>query len=58
VEAPDGLDARRAALGLPPMAEALEAANRGPREPGDVRPGDLAARREAFEVWARRVGWR
>ena len=58
VEAPEGLDARRAALGLPPMAEALEAANRGPREPGDVRPGDLAARREAFEVWARRVGWR
>jgi hypothetical protein len=40
------------------MAEALEAANRGPREPGDVPPGDLAARRVAFETWARRVGWR
>jgi KDO2-lipid IV(A) lauroyltransferase len=58
MEAPEGLDARRAALGLPPMAEALEAANRGPREPGDVPPGDLAARRVAFETWARRVGWR
>jgi len=58
VEAPEGLDARRAALGLPPMAEALETANRGPREPGDVPPGDFAARREAFDVWARRVGWR
>jgi KDO2-lipid IV(A) lauroyltransferase len=58
VEAPEGLDARRAAVGLPPMAEALASANRGPREPGDVRPGDLAARRAAFEAWARRVGWR
>jgi KDO2-lipid IV(A) lauroyltransferase len=58
VEAPEALDVRRATLGLPPMAQALEAANRGPREPGDVAPGDLAARREAFEAWARRLGWR
>jgi len=58
VEAPEGLDARRAALGLPPIAEALEAANRGPREPGDVPPGDLTARQVAFDAWARRVGWR
>ncbi len=58
VEAPEGLDARRAAVGLPPMAEALESANRGPREPGDVPPGDPSARRQQFEAWARRVGWR
>jgi len=58
VEAPEGLDARRAAVGLPPMAESLEAANRGQREPGDVPPADHAARRQQFEAWARRVGWR
>jgi hypothetical protein len=58
VEAPEGLDARRAAVGLPPMAEALEAANRGPREPGDVSPEDPSARRQQFEAWARSVGWR
>ena len=58
VEAPEQLDARRAALGLPPMADALQSANTASREPGDVPPPDPAARRREFEDWARGVGWR
>jgi hypothetical protein len=58
VEAPEQLDVRRAALGLPPMADALRTAHSSPREPGDVPPADPAARRREFEAWARRVGWR
>jgi Kdo2-lipid IVA lauroyltransferase/acyltransferase len=58
VEAPEQLDARRAALGLPPMVEALQAASTASREPGDRPPADPAARRREFEAWARRVGWR
>src|SRR4029450_9952824 len=37
VEAPEQLDARRAALGLPPMVDALQAANTAARE-ARVRP--------------------
>ena len=58
LEAPAEVDLRRAALGLPPLAAAVEKANAGPREPGDAPPRDLAARRREFEAWARRVGWR
>jgi hypothetical protein len=58
VEAPEQLDARRAALGLPPMPDALQAANMASREPGDVPPVDPVGRRREFEAWARRVGWR
>jgi KDO2-lipid IV(A) lauroyltransferase len=58
IEAPEGLDARRSVVGLPPLAAALASANATPREPGDVPPEDLAARRREFEDWARRVGWR
>jgi hypothetical protein len=58
VEAPAQLDARRAALGLPPMADTLQAASTAPREPGDVPPADPVERRREFEAWARRTGWR
>jgi hypothetical protein len=55
VENPDQLDARRAAVGLPPigvlMAHARQAAVGGP-------PPDLEERRAAFDDWARKVGWR
>ena len=57
VESPETLDARRAALGLPPMAEVVAAANRA-REKGNDPPQDLEARRREVEAWARRVGWR
>jgi Kdo2-lipid IVA lauroyltransferase/acyltransferase len=58
VEEEGSVDARRAELGLPPLAEALRQANEGPREPYDLPPADWSARQRAFEAWARRVGWR
>lgn len=58
VEEPDSVDVRRAALGLPPLGDAVRRANEGPCEPHDVPPTDWAARQRAFEAWARRVGWR
>jgi Kdo2-lipid IVA lauroyltransferase/acyltransferase len=58
VEDPASVDARRAALGLPPLAEAVRRANEGQREPLDVPPTDWAAHQRAFEAWARKVGWR
>jgi hypothetical protein len=53
---PDGVDARRAAVGLEPLAETVSQmraamANQRP-------PADLAARRQEMESWARSVGWR
>ncbi|MFZ4068616.1 MAG: DUF6624 domain-containing protein [Caulobacterales bacterium] len=55
VSEPAQLDARRAAVGLPPLDDLLvharEATRSGP-------PADLEARRAAFDGWAKRVGWR
>jgi hypothetical protein len=55
VKDPEHLDARRGAIGLPPIAEVLAQARAhavgGP-------PQDLEARRAAFQEWAHRVGWR
>ncbi|HYD99453.1 MAG TPA: DUF6624 domain-containing protein [Alphaproteobacteria bacterium] len=58
VEAPETLDIRRAALGLAPMAEAVEARRRAAAAEGEGPPPDPAARRAAFEAWAVRTGWR
>jgi hypothetical protein len=49
---PDDVDARRAAVGLPPIAWQL------PPPPDEPAPADVAARRAESEAWARRVGWR
>jgi hypothetical protein len=62
VEDPERVDERRRAVGLGPMewrrrgAEVAEVGEVG--EVGEVAPKDVAARREAMEEWARRVGWR
>ena len=55
VEDPDGLDARRAGVGLPSLAEASA---RHQATVTEQRPVDLAERRREAEAWARRVGWR
>jgi hypothetical protein len=56
IEDPDNVDARRAAVGLPPLAGAVEKQRRaGADEPV---PADLEARRRETEAWARSVGWR
>ena len=56
MEDADGVDARREAVGLPPLAEAM----RRHRESAvpEPKPADREARRAEMEAWARRVGWR
>lgn len=57
VEAPECLDARRAAVGLPPFAQSLAAQRRAVAAEGGRPPRDLEARAREAEAWARRVGW-
>jgi hypothetical protein len=52
VEEPEQVDARREAIGLPPLAW-----QRAP-EPGERAPRDPAAKAREAEAWLRRVGWR
>jgi|GEM_PF-50313 len=59
LEAPEDVDRRRAALGLPPLAASLQSG--ATPEAGDRevrRPADPAKHHADFEAWARRVGWR
>jgi len=57
VEDPAGLDARRAALGLPVLADAVAAAKARARQAGEGPPTDHADREREAELWAKRVGW-
>jgi hypothetical protein len=56
IEDPSGVDARRASVGLPPIAQrnAEIRAQMGNEKP----PRSFAERRQEFEDWARRTGWR
>lgn len=54
IEDPDGVDQRRAAVGLPSLAEAIERHRAGAEPP----PTDLAARDDAYRRWLVAVGWR
>ena len=58
IEAPEQVDVRRAAIGLPPLADTLVEKRLGAAEMGQRPPEDPAQRRAEFEAWARRVGWR
>ena len=54
IEDPDGVEARRAAVGLEPLAMLLARA-----EPETPLPPEVRARKKVQEaVWLRRVGWR
>ena len=55
---PAQLDARRASVGLPPMAETIAHMRASAAADGERPPADLTRRRAEFEAWARRVGWR
>lgn len=57
VEDPEGLDARREQVGLPPFREALEKQRRAVRRAGDSPPQDYADYRRRALAWARTVGW-
>jgi hypothetical protein len=58
VRDPDTLDERRASVGLPPMAETIAHMRANAAAEGETAPADLAARRTAYEAWARKAGWR
>lgn len=53
---PDGVDARRASVGLGPLEAAV--ARQRALSADQPRPADRAARRAAYDAWAVRVGWR
>lgn len=58
VEDADSVDARRDALGLPPLAEAVETARANAAAEGAQPPADWQARQQALEEFVRAVGWR
>jgi len=58
VEDAEGVDRRRAEVGLAPLAEAIEDKRRAAAAEGQRAPEDLPARRLAMQAWARSVGWR
>jgi KDO2-lipid IV(A) lauroyltransferase len=58
LEAPEEVDARRAAVGLPPLAAFLKERLKEALQAGERPPTDMARRRTESEAWARRVGWR
>lgn len=55
---PDGVDERRASVGLPSMAETIAHMRARALAEADQAPADQQQRRADFEAWARRVGWR
>lgn len=56
IDEPEGVDERRAAIGLGSMAEATERHRRS--SAAEYRPADLTKRRHEMDAWARKVGWR
>ena len=56
IEDPDGVDARRATIGLPPLAETTR--NHRLQSEREPRTADHEARRKEMRDWAVKVGWR
>jgi hypothetical protein len=56
IEDPEGVDERRAAVGLDSMAEATARHRAGSAD--EPKPADFAKRRAEMEAWARKTGWR
>ena len=56
IEDPDGVDQRRAAVGLPPLGEEVRR-RRLEGEAGEGPPADFEARQRQMRAWARGVGW-
>jgi Family of unknown function (DUF6624) len=52
------VDARRTAIGLPPLAEKLREIRDSLRREAEKVPGDAEARRREIDAWERSVGWR
>ena len=58
VEDPQKLEARRRAVGLPPLAEQMEEARSRAATEGERPPTDYEAYASARDEWATEVGWR
>lgn len=58
IEDPDGLDARRRAVGLAPLEEAIRQRRRETAESGERPPKDWWSRRREMERWLQATGWR
>lgn len=55
---PSGVDDRRRALGLPPLADNSRRMRAEAEQDGAKPPADWHGRRRKYEEWARAVGWR
>ncbi|HEX2220562.1 MAG TPA: DUF6624 domain-containing protein [Gemmatimonadales bacterium] len=58
IEDPEGLEARRRAVGLAPLAEAIQRRRTEADESGERPPADWPARQREMENWLRETGWR
>jgi hypothetical protein len=58
IEDETNVDARRAEVGLSPIADAIATNRRGVAESGEPVPENHAKRRDEFAAWLRKVGWR
>ncbi|MBW4699886.1 MAG: hypothetical protein KME03_18705 [Aphanocapsa lilacina HA4352-LM1] len=58
IEDPEGVDARRRAVGLEPLAEQTRRMREQALLAGEKPPSDFEQRRLEMEHWARSVGWR
>ena len=56
IEDPEGVDERRAAIGLPPLSEQIARIRRD--SASEPKPANLAERRREAHEWAVRTGWR
>ena len=58
LEDPDGVDARRRAIGLAPLVEEVRARRAALSMTKERPPRDWAERQRGMEAWCRAVGWR
>ncbi len=58
IEDEAGVDERRRAVGLPPLAENTRRIRENAARDGDKRPSNWTERQRKFGEWAKSVGWR
>lgn len=58
IENPSSVDERRQAVGLPPLAQEIQARQEAIAQGREWPPGDWETRQQEREAWLREVGWR
>lgn len=58
IEDEAGVEARRAAVDLVPLASGIQQRRAEAEANGETAPADWAGRRKEFEDWAKAIGWR